>query len=330
MGRGKERPPRTEISTELLRAFGQVFLNRTDVYPLQQPKGHYSAVRKPLTTPLVLGHLKGHITIGAYALSVDSRAKWICFDADDDPQWAVLLQLAKQLEAQSVLPYRERSRRGGHLWLFFPTAVPGGLARRFGRQLLAEQDVNENSIELYPKQDEHHTGAKAVGSFVRLPLGVHRKSGMRYPFVDAQGQYFASPLEQQLRLLASPTSIPFPFLMDVLARAPQPKPMQPTAPLRAAQEATGATLSERIKNAVSVLEFVSHYVDLDRNHKGFCPFHDDQHMSFQVDPTRNFWHCYAGCRGQTVIDFRMRWRSAHGQDGSFTATIKDLATLLSL
>lgn len=193
MGKEREHYPPPEGAAELIRVYAQGFLNRTDIYPLQQPKGHYFAIHQPLTGHLLWQHLQGQVTLGAYALSADSRAKWLCFDADGDPQWNSLLQLALRLETQGLVPYRERSRRGGHLWLFLPTAVPGCLARRFGQQLLAEQGVNDKRIELYPKQDEHRSGDKAIGSLVRLPLGVHQLTGVRYPFVDAQGQPLRPP-----------------------------------------------------------------------------------------------------------------------------------------
>lgn len=129
-------------------------------------------------------------------------------------------------------------------------------------------------------------------------------------------------------ILRSPTPVPFQFLMQTTARAPQPKPITPSTPFRPTREITGATLSERLKNAISVLEFVSRYVDLDQNLKGFCPFHDDEHRSFQVNALNNYWHCYAGCGGGSFVDFWMKWRQTQGQDGSFTASIKDLADLL--
>ncbi|MCA9911663.1 MAG: hypothetical protein KC519_23570 [Anaerolineae bacterium] len=90
----------------------------------------------------------------------------------------------------------------------------------------------------------------------------------------------------------------------------------------------GATPSERIKNRISVHDFVSQYVELDRNGKGLCPFHDDHVYSFGVNVQGNYWHCFAGCGGGSVIDFWMRWRKLNGQDDSFTATITDLAKML--
>jgi hypothetical protein len=73
-------------------------------------------------------------------------------------------------------------------------------------------------------------------------------------------------------------------------------PRQPAAVL------TG-TLSERIKASVTVLEFVSQYVELKPTASGavgLCPFHDDHHPSFGVSDEGNYWHCFAGSGGGSV------------------------------
>ena len=87
-------------------------------------------------------------------------------------------------------------------------------------------------------------------------------------------------------------------------------------------------LSERLKATISVLDFVSRYVQLDERNMGFCPFHDDQHQSFGVHAESNYWHCFAGCGGGSILDFWMKWRERHNQDSSFTATITELRKML--
>ena len=54
--------------------------------------------------------------------------------------------------------YLERSRRGGHLWLFFEKPLPGQEIRKFGQGLL--KHFNIDSVELFPKaeQTEDRTG----------------------------------------------------------------------------------------------------------------------------------------------------------------------------
>ncbi len=327
-----ERPPQHELDPSLVERFAATFISRRDCYPWQQSDGSYISVHKPLTADLLQRHLKGSITLGAYALNSASMAQWICLDADDEPQWDHLRELAHSLQSQSVQAYREPSRRGGHLWLFTPP-LPGIFARRFAKQLMAENNVSQ--VELYPKQDEL---AKGLGSLVRLPLGVHRKSGQVYPFINRDGVLLSSSttvnmqtiLHEQMAILADPSRVPLHFIMRVLARVPPdplPRP-KPTPEFRSTPTTDGLSLSERLKSQISVLEFVSRYVQLDDRNLGYCPFHDDQMKSFGVHPDQNYWHCFAGCGGGSIIDFWMKWRERQGQDSSFRATVTELRQML--
>ncbi len=317
----EQRP--VELDLTLVTRYAATFISRTDLYPVQQPDGRYITLHKPLGLSLIMQHLLGQITLGAYLLDVTSTAKSICLDADTDETWQGLLTLARSLQQQNIPAYLELSRRGGHLWLF-TEPLDGSFARRFGKQLLAEHQLS--SVELYPKQDQLVSGP---GSLVRLPLGIHRLTGRKYHFITPDGEPLAPTFREQITLLASPSRVPFGFIMSLLVKTlpsvEAPKPIlerNPTSP------APGHTLSERIKARISVLDFISEYVQLDTKHTGFCPFHDDQKQSFSVNVEQNYWHCFAGCPGQTVIDFWMLWRAKYGQEGSFTATIKELRDML--
>lgn len=324
----QERKPQIDLEREVIGYFADTFIPRFDRYPLQRSDGSYVAINDFLTLDLVSNHFLGRHTIGAYALDMESKAKWLCFDADNETQWQGLISLAHDLEQAYVPAYLEPSRRGGHLWLFtLPRS--GKNIRRFGKQLLKEHHLE--TIELYPKQDALRTGP---GSLVRLPLGIHRKDGKRYHFVTLDGKTPLAPtIREQIRLLTNPNRVPQTFIADVLTRAPESTPVFPTpafTPKRRRGKPVGETPSERIKNAISVLDFVSQYVDLDANKRGLCPFHDDHRMSFGVKNEGNFWHCFAGCGGGSIIDFFMKWRTLNSQDGSFTETIKDLIRVLGL
>ncbi len=332
---GREQQPKTELDREILTAYAATFIPRFDIYPVQLGDGTYVAVKKDLSSNLVAAHLQGYITIGAYALNQSGWAKWICFDADEEESWLGLWGLAEGLTEQGLVPYLEPSRRGGHLWLFTP-AFPGFQVRRFAKQLLAEQHLPERrgqspGVEIYPGQDR----SKGPGSLVRLPLGIHRLTGKRYHFVDVNGQPIAPTIREQVGLLGKPEQISQQFIDQVLDRAPLPKATPPTPPRRVKTEnVNGQTLSERIKASTTVYEFVGRYVELDARGKGHCPFHDDQEPSFQVNLEGDYWHCYAQCetragnKGGSIIDFWMLWREKHGEDGSFKATIRELAKML--
>lgn len=316
----KEYLPLPEISPVFVERYAYSFISRRDCYPMQMADGSYRTIYEELTTPMLIQHIRGKITLGAYALNEQSQAHWLCLDADDDTEWAKLWQLAKQLEEQGLTPYLETSRRGGHLWLFTPT-ISGQIIRQFGLQFIKAHGLD--GIELYPKQDQLTTG---VGSLLRLPLGIHRKSGQRYYFITTEGRPLAPSIREQMAVLSNPKRIPLEYIKQLLSQIESPPPLKPSFERIARQD--GATLSERIKRSISVVDFVRPYVELDTRNRGLCPFHDDHHQSFQVHDTKNFWHCYAGCGGGSLIDFWMKWREAHGQDASFVATITELAQML--
>jgi hypothetical protein len=204
----KERPSNTELDPHVLSAYTQTFINRRDLYHIQLPNGTYAAVNKSLSDNMVAAHLKGYITIGAYALDTHGWAKWLCLDSDDNQYWQRLVNLASDLGRTSVPCYLEPSRRGGHLWLF-TDPIPGFQIRRFGKQLLSEHEIplkkrKQSGIELYPKQDKSLTGP---GSLVRLPLGVHRLAGRRYHFITPDGAPLAPSVREQLAIYDVPQKL---------------------------------------------------------------------------------------------------------------------------
>jgi len=317
-----ERQAESHLTPESVRQFSSTFIPRSDMIPVQISTGRYVSVKKQLTPTLVDAHLAGNITLGAYALSPDSTAKWICLDADTDENWQKLRDLAWMLDLQSVPAYLETSRRGGHLWLF-TSPLSGTDARRFGKQLL--QDYKIPQVELYPKQDVLVTGP---GSFVRLPFGRHLLTGRRYHFVNPDGHPIAPTIRDQIRLLATPLKAPRTFIDETLTRAPEANILTPTPSFQPRTKVEGNLLSERLKSSISVRDFVSQYVELDAQGRGYCPFHEDEHKSLGINSDRNFWHCFAGCGGGSIIDFYMKWREKAGEDPSFIPTITALAEML--
>lgn len=317
-----ERSQYHELEPSLVEAFAATFISRSDMYPMQRQDGRYVTVRKPLTSPLVESHLLGRVTLGAYALDPESQARWLCYDADSGVSWTYLQAMALALLSDEVPAYLEQSRRGGHLWLFLPTTppVPGADARQFGRQLLETHHVE--NVELFPKQDRLTTGP---GSLVRLPLGRHRKDGRRYYFIHPDGTPLSPTIREQVALLAFPERIPKNFFYTLLATAEKERGFRRTHPT---ERGSGETLAERLKDRITAYDFIGQFVELDERGSGYCPFHDDQHKSFSVNRDQNYWNCFAGCGGGSIIDFWMKWREQQGKPPNFTATLKDLSDML--
>ena len=311
---GKEILTQNPEIERLAVGLGATFIQRRDLYARQLEDGSYICVHNPLETSHLLEHLNGRITLGAYVLDQASQASYIVFDADDDGQKDSLIGMARRLEEQAVPSYLESSRRGAHLWLFFSEPVSGKEARLFGKGLMREFDLSQ--IELFPKQEKLADGP---GSLVRLPFGVHRKIGQRYGFLNLDLQPLAPSLAKQISILSAPETVPNDFLK---ARLINPSPTLPKT-CAVGIETSTAPLSRRVKDTISVFDFVSQYVELSPNGRGLCPFHDDHHHSFSVDQKRNYWYCFAGCGGGSIIDF---WIKREGCD--FKIAVRDLAEKL--
>lgn len=286
------------------------FVSRRDLYARQLEDGRYCCVRKPLEERHLIAHLNGEITLGTYVLGQDSQTRFVVIDADDDLQLARLANISMSLAGSAIPSYLEASRRGGHLWLFFEQAIPGEVARTFGQSILKSHDLV--GIELFPKQDKLGDGP---GSLIRLPFGIHRKDGQRYGFVTSRGEPLATTYADQIRMLSNPRTVGTPaldFYIRHTASLQKPTLGKP--------ETAKNTLSEKIKHSMTVLDFVGHYVELSPAGRGLCPFHDDSHFSFSVNAERNYWHCFAGCGGGSIIDFWMKWQGV-----DFRQAVKELA-----
>jgi len=306
--------PSTEFNL-LAAGLADTFIQRWDTYPRQMDNGSYLCIKKPLYQNHILVHLRGEITLGVYLLNPDSQARFIVIDADDDEQFAQVNRMASNLAHRGIPSYLERSRRGGHLWFFFNKAVPGKDARNFGKGLITGHGLPDE-IELYPKQD--HLG-DGPGSLIRLPFGVHRKDGKRYGFIHPSGEKLAPLLRDQIPMFFNPQTVSM-AVFDEFCKLGQPEPRTPEF---TPSESPGETLSLRIKAAITVQDFVGRYVDLTPAGRGHCPFHEDRNRSFSVNVEHNYWHCFSGCGGGSVIDFWMRYKNL-----DFVEAVGELAGML--
>jgi len=315
-GRERVRLLEAELSRPAL-VLARRFVQRWDLYARQLDDGRYICVRELLNVGHLFAHLRGEITLGTYLLDQESQARVLVFDADDEHSWERLGHLARKLAEENVPAYLEKSRRGGHLWLFLAQAVAGREARAFGLGLLAAHQIE--GVELFPKQDRLAGGP---GSLIRMPFGVHWLTGRRYGFYSADGSPLAPTIREQIYALRAPEMVPeaaFEAYRSFMSPRPASAVVKPPGALR-------GMVSEKIKARVTVLEFVSQYVDLKTTGSGaigLCPFHDDHHPSFGVNDEGNYWHCFAGCGGGSVIDFWMKWREC-----SFRTAIRELAEVL--
>lgn len=279
------------------------FAGRRDCFAVQMNDGRYFCNKSELTTSHFVRHLKGTMTLGVYLLGEDGMAKYAVIDADDDEGFEKMNVAQSKLTFPS---YLETSRRGGHLWFFFEQPVTGKVAKNFGLEIAKRYAIN---AEVFPKQAE----SNGPGSCIRLPFGIHLKTGKRYPFIGLGGW------REQIMELSNPKRVPLSEVMEYQYEEPKRKVLQKN-PLNGE-----LPLWEKVKRQITVLELVENYIDLNSKGVGRCPFHDDQHPSFSVNIKENYWNCFSGCGGGSVIDFWMKLN-----DMDFQSAVKDLAERLGV
>lgn len=308
----------TDIELSYLTVIlGFRFIRRWDIHARQLDDGRYVCIHKPLSIGHLFAHLKGEITIGAYVLDEKSYTRYIVLDTDDEQGFSRLVVLAENISIDGIPSYLEKSRRGGHLWIFFSKEIPGNEARAFGRSMLKTHAFED--VELFPKQDFLSDGP---GSLIRLPFGVHRVSGRRYGFFLSNGNPLAPTIREQITRLETPEMVPedlfHKYQYDVSKRDPK------TAS-GLFKELKGNVV-DQIKSSITVLDFINQYIDLKpvaSGAVGLCPFHDDHKPSFGINDKSNYWKCFAGCGGGSIIDFWMKWKGC-----DFKTAIKELSKLI--
>lgn len=305
------------LTTEVVQAYASLFVHGWDSYAVQQADGSYRHARGPLTFQHLAAHLMGRYTLGTYLLDRQSTCAYAVFDADSDNGLDVLVSLARLLRDQGVATLLEASRRGAHLWLHLPDPTPASQVRAWLLPFAQAYDV-----ELYPKQDE--LARDGVGALIRLPLGVHRKSGGWYPFLTMNEVGELVPVGETVADCC----------LWAAAHVERVRVPMDSLPLASASENEGRILpifresrapDEYDLNirewcrSQDIMTVIGRYVQLDRRGVGRCPFKEhhargDVRPSFQVfggaDP---HWYCYTWGRAGNLFDFLCLYHGCSAQ-----------------
>lgn len=65
-------------------------------------------------------------------------------------------------------------------------------------------------------------------------------------------------------------------------------------------------LITRIKDALNIVDVIGDFITLHKkgiNYIGYCPFHNDKHPSFYVNPARQIWRCFVEDKGGDIFSF---------------------------
>jgi hypothetical protein len=276
----------------LLLEWERRFLTRGQPYARQQEDGSYRWVFQRLDRLALLAHLQGKETLALASRDELDHCRWVCVDADA-PAGLTQLRLVQQaLETYTLPSLVEGSRRGGHLWLFFSLPQLASLATSVVHALLEplyHSGQLPQVLEVYPDSTE-------LGHAVRMPLGIHCRTGQRYPFLDQEGKALdlqdlpaamAFALDQpairpeQLRAVAAQ--------LAVSGQRGQPSPIASPPPSMQAPSSTTSAVIRWVDaqvNLLDLLEELSPATDMrlaGQGYLGWCPFHDDQALDAAGD-----------------------------------------------
>ncbi len=107
----------------------------------------------------------------------------MAIDADYKTALEDLIKVQRQLQNDGIDAALEKSKRGGHLWIFFETPVLARDARIYIYHVAGKLAVQvkgaslADGIEIFPKQDQ--VRQEEFGNAIRAPLGVHWASASR-------------------------------------------------------------------------------------------------------------------------------------------------------
>lgn len=145
------------------------------------------AVLACLRENTTVGHVLGVTTLGALLWRPDGMTRALCFDEDDEQDWNVLKEAARQLERAGYRPLLEPSSadRGGHLWILYQERV-SALAALWHVRIIAP--ALAEVVEYWPRP-----GARPIGNKVRLPAGKYVRPGFAQwsKLYDVSGQELA-------------------------------------------------------------------------------------------------------------------------------------------
>jgi hypothetical protein len=145
-------------------------------------------------------------------------------------------------------------------------------------------------LEVYPDSSE-------LGHAVRMPLGIHRRTDQRYPFLTGDGNpidledlpramafALAQPAirPEQLRAVAAQLGVSSLAMRTPSAASSQPSPLVPSSTTSAVIRWVDAQV-----NLLDLLEELAPSTDMrlaGQGYLGWCPFHDDQAPDGNGDP----------------------------------------------
>lgn len=294
-------------SLRLAIRYWRLFVNRLahtrqSERPGKNGKHYYykPADGRGLSRETVLQHLNGQITIGIYPINPETqRSKWIAIDADYGKAVEDLLKLQWELVRDGVEAALEKSRRGGHLWIFAEQPLLARDCRVYIYNLATRLKVPvkggaglAEGIEVFPRQDE--LGDAQFGNALRGPLGVHRAVRQRFWFYGADYR-----LEAQLEYLERLRKITEDELTGFVKGLSMPEGFQPKPKIVVPPY-------DPTRQEFRILDHVGRVQRRSGNYWSRCPScakqgrdHSGDNLAICIADPRKY-RCWAGCTKEMI------------------------------
>lgn len=185
------------LNKNVINKINQLYITTRNKYLMQKDGGQYITLTKkpdnkviPLNDAFIATHLEGKITYGVF--SAGHSSKFITFDVDiagdiTQAKWTTQ-RLINILVEQFNIGYDEMhvsfsGNKGYHVDIFFDELIEVDTLRAFYNEVMREYgEVSGGDIEFRPSYTQG----------VKLPLGVHHKTGKRAWYCDI---YTLEPIE---------------------------------------------------------------------------------------------------------------------------------------
>lgn len=193
-----------------IQEYMELFAGREDTYAKEittkEKQRSSEQVLEPLTEEVIRRHLTGTEILETYVQRPNSTAKYVVFDIDiskkillqysyGGPEFAAYKQKAADcagqvcriLKQMGLKGYAEDTGfRGYHVWVFFTEWIPVRYLNQFTDCVQKELKEKDNDIvmEIFPNNARIRQGK--CGQKIKLPLGIHIRTGNRSFFIDEQ------------------------------------------------------------------------------------------------------------------------------------------------
>jgi len=188
---------------------------------------------QPLTEQIIHSHLMGTTTVGTYIQRPNGTIHFIVFDIDVskkillqnqndsvvlgsymDKAYQTALLLSKKIAEMGIHGYIEFSGyRGYRVWIFMDSWIPVRYANMFFDYMDSVlPHTDDISLEYFPNKTRVRSGK--MGQVLKLPYGMHVKSGNRSYFLSDDAQ----PILNADAFLDAIELVPLNKIKEVLAR----------------------------------------------------------------------------------------------------------------